>query len=104
MSNKNRTKFSKLKYNSNLKKTYYSNLKYPEVPIRGDDTYVLTLEGDRLDLMANQFYGDIRLWWIIAQANPDKVRRDSYSVKGGIELRIPRRINAILRIFESINK
>ena len=54
--------------------------------------------------MANQFYGDIRLWWIIAQANPDKVRRDSYSVKGGIELRIPRRINAILRIFESINK
>jgi nucleoid-associated protein YgaU len=27
--------------------------------------------GDRLDSLAESFYGDPRLWWVIAQANPD---------------------------------
>ena len=28
-------------------------------------------EGDRVDTIANDFYGDARLWWIIANANPE---------------------------------
>ena len=27
--------------------------------------------GDRLDTLAQAYYGDPRLWWVIAQANPD---------------------------------
>lgn len=27
--------------------------------------------GDRLDTIAQEFYGDPRLWWVIAEANPD---------------------------------
>lgn len=79
-------------------------LKYPEIPLSINDTYVITVMGDRLDLMADQFYGDTRLWWIIAQANPDNIRRDSYSVSAGLEIRIPRRINNILNSFKKINR
>lgn len=27
--------------------------------------------GDRLDALAQDFYGDGRFWWVIAEANPD---------------------------------
>lgn len=26
--------------------------------------------GERLDVLADAYYGDARLWWVIAQANP----------------------------------
>jgi len=81
-----------------------SALKYPSIPLSVNDIYVITLEGDRLDLMADQFYTDTRLWWIIAQANPDQVRRDSYSLPAGLEIRIPRKINIIINSFIKLNK
>ena len=55
-------------------KNYYRNIKYPEIPLSSEDIYVLTTVGDRLDSLAYQFYNDIRLWWIIAVANPQKIR------------------------------
>ena len=54
-------------------KNYYRNIKYPEIPLSSEDIYVLTTVGDRLDSLAYQFYNDIRLWWIIAVANPQKL-------------------------------
>jgi len=81
-----------------------SALKYPSIPLSVNDIYVITLEGDRLDLMADQFYTDTRLWWIISQANPDVLRRDSYSVPSGLEIRIPMGISKILLNFEKLNK
>ena len=58
--------------------------------------------GDRLDILAHRYYNNSSLWWIIAQANPDNIRRDSYSVSAGLEIRIPRRINNILNSFKKI--
>jgi hypothetical protein len=34
-----------------------------------NDTYITTTTTDRLDKLANDFYGDSQLWWIIASAN-----------------------------------
>ena len=51
---------------------YYRNTKYPEIPLSENDIYVLTDFGDRLDLLANQFYNDVTLYWIIAAANPNE--------------------------------
>ena len=104
MRNRNKyTKYSNVKADREVGR-FYKPLKYPEIPLSRNDMYVITLEGDRLDLMADQFYKDSRLWWIIAQANPEKIRRNSYSVKPGIEIRIPREISLILNNFKSINK
>jgi hypothetical protein len=34
-------------------------------------TYHQVTSADRIDLLADQFYGDARLWWHIADANPE---------------------------------
>jgi hypothetical protein len=85
-------------------KRYFKAIKYPPIPLSVDDLYVVTTSGDRFDLLANQFYGDVRLWWIIAYSNIDVIRRDSFALKAGIQIRIPADINKIMEDFEDINK
>tara|TARA_R110002167_G_scaffold7501_1_gene35635 strand:- start:5914 stop:6222 length:309 start_codon:yes stop_codon:yes gene_type:complete len=98
---RNRLAFiTKIKKNS---KKIYKPLRYPNIPLSISDLYVITTSGDRLDLLANQFYNDIRLWWIISMANRDVLRRDSYALKPGLEIRIPQNITPILENFEKIN-
>jgi nucleoid-associated protein YgaU len=86
------------------RKRYYKALKYPNIHLSINDIYVITTSGDRLDLLANQFYKDTRLWWIIANANPEIVRRDSFNLKPGLEVRIPTNTTKILNDFEQLNK
>tara|TARA_R110001592_G_scaffold115723_1_gene316350 strand:+ start:5799 stop:6104 length:306 start_codon:yes stop_codon:yes gene_type:complete len=93
----------KQRINSNRKR-YYKNIKYPEIPLSFEDIYVTTTSGDRLDNLAHQFYQDVDLWWIITTANSGVVRRDSFNLKPGIEIRIPQNIENILEDFEKINK
>lgn len=86
------------------KHRYYKPIKYPEIPLSIDDLYVVTTSGDRLDLLAEQFYGDVRLWWIISTANMNAIKRDSFALRAGIEIRIPFDIQNILQEFEELNK
>lgn len=81
----------------------YKTTKYPEIPLNINDIYVYTTEGDRLDLLAQQFYNDITLYWIIASANPDKVSFSSLFINQGTELRIPTDIGSILTEFNVLN-
>jgi nucleoid-associated protein YgaU len=41
----------------------------PTIPESASDFYYMVKEGDRIDLLANRFYGDSNLWWVIAVAN-----------------------------------
>lgn len=66
---------------------YIKNAIYPEIPVSEDDIYVITTGGDRYDSLALQFYGDPRLWWVIASANVSKT--DGLIVQTGVQLRIP---------------
>ena len=99
---RNRIKYTKTKKHSKGF-NYFKPLKYPNIPLSINDIYVITTVGDRLDSLAHQFYNDVRLWWIIASANKDIVRRDSFGLKAGLEIRIPHNIDKILRSFENIN-
>ena len=85
------------------KNRYYTNTQCPEIPSNINDVYVLTQAGDRLDTLANSFYQDTSLWWVIARANPDKIRRDGLLLKPGIQIRIPSNIQLILNNFENLN-
>lgn len=58
------------------------------IPKKDDDIYVITQETDRLDLLANEYYGDSRLWWIIAQAN--NINGVNIGLDAGVQLRIPK--------------
>jgi hypothetical protein len=80
----------------------YRTILYPLIPPRISDLYIIPNENDRLDLLAHKYYGDVRYWWIIAQAN--HLGKGSLRVKPGIRLRIPIDKNSILQDFEKINE
>jgi hypothetical protein len=66
---------------------YYRNNIYPTIAPTNTDYYVITTVGDRLDLLAYDFYQDSSLWWIIASANA--LPGDSIYPPIGVQLRIP---------------
>ena len=99
----NRLSFAN-KINLPKTKTFYKRLKYPEIPLSMNDIYVTTIIGDRLDLLAQQFYKDVDLWWIIAAANMNIIRRDSFGLDPGLEIRIPFDFNKIMFDFEKLNE
>lgn len=83
---------------------YYRTVFYPEVEPAENDIYVETEFGDRLDLLANQFYNDVSLYWIIAIANPNVVSLGSLAPPVGTQLRIPTNISDIIDSYNSLNE
>jgi len=81
---------------------YYINPIYPEIPVTEDDIYVITTGVDRYDTLAQRFYQDSRLWWIIASANNSKT--DSLAVQQGIQLRIPANPGNAINLYENLNE
>ena len=62
----------------------YETTVYKKVPEANTDIYVITQSGDRLDSLANQFYGDAKLWWFIAHTN----NINTMNLEAGVRLRI----------------
>ena len=75
----------------------YRSKIYPEIPLRDDDKYVVTQTGDRLDTLANQYYNDSTLWWIIASSN--NLHSASIGLEDGTVLRIPQNFIEIEKNF-----
>tara|TARA_B100000795_G_C22760194_1_gene423254 strand:+ start:119 stop:442 length:324 start_codon:yes stop_codon:yes gene_type:complete len=87
-----------------IRDKYYKTVEYPEISPSENDIYVQTEFGDRLDLLAFQFYGDVSLYWIIAITNPDKVNFGSLYLSPGSQLAIPRNISGIIDSFNKLNE
>jgi len=83
-------------------KRYYSNSKYPSVPLSVNDVYVITTDGDRLDLLAYYYYNDPSLWWIISISN-DNLSQDSLYLSPGTQLRIPLNYADVLTAYNALN-
>ena len=79
---------------------YYSNVIYPKIPLSNTDIYVMTTRGDRFDTLANQFYGDKSLWWVISSAN-QSLPQNSLFIPQGTQLRIPRNFSNVVRKFDN---
>lgn len=71
---------------------------YPDIPLKDDDIYIVTQTGDRLDSIANQFYGDSSLWWIVATAN--NIHKASFAIAEGTTLRLPKNYIEVLNKFK----
>ena len=86
-------------------KRRFINVKYPDIPRDFSDTYLYTTQGDRYDLLAQTYYGNSSLWWVISRANPNQ-SSDSMFPGIGSQIRIPAssRIPTILGAFENLNK
>jgi len=73
------------------------------IPVSEFDVYVITTVGDRLDLLAYQFYRDSTLWWVISMAN-NNVTKGLIHPEPGTQLRIPTDLNAVLALFNNFNQ
>jgi hypothetical protein len=81
---------------------YFGSTKYPFIGVSLDDYYIITMQGDRLDNLSNQFYKDPTLYWILQISNG--LNRDSLYPPVGIQLRIPQNLNQILEDFDKLNQ
>ena len=80
----------------------YSSSVYSIVPESTDDYYVISTIGDRFDVLAQEYYNDSKLWYILAAANPT-VRRDTLFIEPGIQIRIPLPLSKVVRKLNSEN-
>jgi hypothetical protein len=81
---------------------YYKYKIYPNIPLSDTDEYIITTSGDRLDIIANNYYKDPELWFIISIAN-NNVTKGSIFPKPGTQLRIPVNINSVLKLIDDAN-
>tara|TARA_B100000902_G_scaffold372506_1_gene399577 strand:+ start:624 stop:902 length:279 start_codon:yes stop_codon:yes gene_type:complete len=64
---------------------------YTVPPLDVDDKYFITQYGDRLDLLAQEFYGNRRYWWFIALVN----NLTTVNIDPGIKIRIPKKVSYV---------
>jgi len=83
-------------------KTVVKPALYPPIPRSADDIYVRTTPGDRLDLLANNYYGSVGYWWIIAEANG--IGKGTMTIPPNQQLRIPASLSQILSDYKELNK
>lgn len=84
------------------KKRFFSCVKYPKIPLSVSDIYVITQDSDRYDMLANNYYKDKSLWWIILTANPFLPQSSLYPPIG-VQIRIPINITQIISSFNTLN-
>jgi nucleoid-associated protein YgaU len=82
---------------------YIKGKYYPNIPLSESDVYVITTVGDRLDSLANSYYNNNTLWWVIAMAN-NNVTKGALYPEPGTQLRIPTDINKVLDLYNQFNK
>jgi nucleoid-associated protein YgaU len=81
---------------------YQSSTIYPKIKANDNDLYVISEAGDRLDILANKYYKDPSMWWVIATAN--NLNDANFFVQVGTQLRIPADASDILNNLYKINK
>lgn len=84
-------------------KRYYGTTKYPQIPLDYSDIYVYSTEGDRFDILAQQYYSDSTLWWVISIAN-ESLTQGSYYIPEGTQIRIPVNIGGVLSQYKLLNE
>ena len=65
----------------------YQTSRLPKIQKSYNDRFIFSREGDRLDNLAYDLYGDPRYWVVLANAN--QLGKGSLIVPAGIQLRLP---------------
>ena len=95
-----RYKSTKFKIDRNGKR-YYMPTIVPSIPLADSDIFIRPVVGERFDSLAQKFYGDSSLWWIIAKAND--LASGKISIDNEKKIRIPMNLDSILNNVEVSN-
>ena len=74
---------------------YYQPTIIKNIPIKDSDIFVYPFDGDRLDILAQRYYNDSTLWWIIAKAN--EISDGKMGVSAEERLRVPTEISDLIQ-------
>jgi hypothetical protein len=85
--------YTRLKKNKDGKRVFRPTM-YPKIPIKDSDIFIYPRFGDRLDNLAQKYYKDVSLWWIIAKAN--NLDKAEIGLNVEKQIRIPMNIEPIL--------
>lgn len=68
-------------------------LEYRPVPISNADTVfkITQIYKHRPDLLANDLYGDAKLWWVFAARNPNTIEDPVFDFVPGTTIFLPRK-------------
>lgn len=76
---------------------------YPSIPSNDTEDAIIDIEEtERLDKLANEYYGDTELWWVIAEVN--NLGRGTLYVDPGQRIRIPMDISKVFSRLENVNE
>lgn len=81
---------------------YRSNPIYPDIPVSANDIYLIATAEDRYDILAQIYYGDSSLWWILSTANSSSNRASIYP-EPGTQIRIPSNKQEVLSLYDDLN-
>jgi hypothetical protein len=79
----------------------YNQVYYPEIESQNDDYFIITSSQDRFDLIANDFWGNEKLWWVLPIIN--NLECDSMYPPVGFQLFIPKNIENFENECQKIN-
>lgn len=91
-----------IKRDRDTKRRMFVTTLYPKIKQSSNDIYITSRDGDRLDNLAFNYYGNVELWWIIAQANA--IGKGTLCIDPGLQLRIPQNVDGIIQDYNELNK
>jgi len=94
-----RYNYTSKKKNKDGKRVFRPTM-YPRIPIKDSDIFIYPRFGDRLDNLAQKYYDDVSLWWIIAKANNLDAAHIGLEVDK--QIRIPIDIDPIINKLENM--
>lgn len=92
-----------VKLDADNKRRYYKTILYSDTDKTDSDIYVVTVIGDRLDLLAAKYYNRAELWWLIASCNPH-IPKGTVFLQPNTQIRIPRDFSTIMYRTKILNE
>jgi len=88
-----RYKYTTIKTNKKGNRVFRPTM-YPKIPLQDSDIFIYPIFGERLDNLAQKYYKDVSLWWIIAKAND--LDEAHIGLEVDKQIRIPTNIDFII--------
>tara|TARA_S200000501_G_C20467865_1_gene588063 strand:+ start:65 stop:334 length:270 start_codon:yes stop_codon:yes gene_type:complete len=79
------SRYKDVKQVSDMKVQRIGTADLPEYEEKNSDILLIATDGDRCDLISQQYYGTPDFWWYVASVNSLK----SNNIEAGTQLRVP---------------
>lgn len=83
-------------------KPIFKTVRFPKIDLDENDIYVTSVQGDRFDVLAEDYYQDGSLYWIISIAN-SQLPQNSLIIPEGYQIRIPANVGDIINKYKALN-